>query len=130
MEFFVLFYYLYSSIKNYLNNKKKMIKQQLNRDFYSELDTMVFKDITFSLFNKIDDEYIPQQWGKTDNTVYGIDDFVYCDVMLDKKEKFLITMHNKEIMNAINKLKTKIKNEKYHVMLDFDNGSLIIIKLK
>lgn len=107
-----------------------MLKQPFNRDFYNELDTMVFKDITFSLYNKIDDEYIPLQWGKMDNTTYSVDDFVYCDVELDKKEKFLITMHNKEMMTAINKLKTKINNEKYYVNVDFDNGSLKIIKLR
>ena len=107
-----------------------MIKQKLNRDFYNELETLNFKDIKFSLYNKIDDDYIPQKWGKDDNTTYGIDDFVYAEFDLDKKEKFLITMHNKEMLSLINKMKIKIGNDKIYTIIDFDNGNLIVIKLK
>lgn len=100
----------------------------MTRDFYSEIEEANFKPITYRLYNKIDDDNIPYTLGKKNNTVYGIDDFVYYTFDLSKKEKFLLTMHNKEFLKNIKELNEKILNENYILDIDFNNGEINIIK--
>ena len=100
------------------------------KDYYTEAENAEYKPITFGLYNKIDDDLIPQIWSKMKGEVFGIDDFVYATLALDNKEQFLLKMHNKEIMTRIMSLKKKYDNQQVVVDVDYNNGTINVIKLK
>jgi len=101
----------------------------MNRDLYEELKNIEFKPITFGLYNRIDDDMIPSYLGKKNHEIYGIDDFVYYSIPLDKKEKFLLSIHNKDIINSIKTLKSKIEGKDCLVDVDYKESRINVIKL-
>lgn len=100
------------------------------KDFYTEVKEGVFKDITFGLYNRIDDDCVPSYLSKKNKTVYGIDDFEYYVLDLDKKEKFLLSMHNKEFLGRIVSLKKKLEGKDCVVEVDYEKQEVCVIKLK
>lgn len=101
------------------------------RNFYEELKEAVFKPVTYTIYNKIDDECYVSFLNKKNNTIYSIDDFVYFDFNLEKKEQFLIKMYNKEYLKNVISLKNALKNiNEIKIYVDHDNGILRVIKLK
>lgn len=102
----------------------------MNRDFIEEINNKDFKDITFSLYNKIDDDYYPKLLGKKNNTTYDVDDFEYCVLDLDKKEQFLLKMHNKEIVSSIKKMKNELEKKDYKIIIDYIIPNVSIVRLK
>ncbi len=99
------------------------------RDFYTELKNATFKSLTYKLYNKLDDEgFLLCLKNKTKEN-YSIDDFEYLEIELDKKESFLITMHNKELLSKIKDLKEKIEAINGTVDIDYNNGTVSVIKL-
>lgn len=91
-----------------------------------------FKNMSFTLYNMIDDDAFVMECERDSGELYGIDDFEWAYIDMPKKEKFLIKMHNKEMLNLIEDLKKKItETEKaFKIYTRFDTGNLIIIKLK
>lgn len=92
----------------------------MNRDFYSELNEDNFKKITYTIYNKMDDEnyisYLEKKFGEP----FSVEDFKYYDFSLTDKERFLIKMHNKEYLHNIKKLKNKLIIEGVKVYVDFN----------
>ena len=102
----------------------------MDRDLYEELRNAEFKPITFRLFNKIDDDMIPSYLNKKNNDVYGIDDFEYYKIPLSQKEQFLLSLHNKEMMNSIKKLKLEIENKDCFLDINYKDKEINAIKTK
>lgn len=102
----------------------------MERDLYEELKSIEFKPMTFRLYNKIDDDMIPYSFGKKNNQTYGIDDFEYCKIPLDKKESFLLSIHNKEFLKKIGVLKSKIGEKDCVIDVNFNDNEINVIKLK
>ena len=102
----------------------------MGRDFYEELKTVEFKPITYRLYNKIDDDMIPSYFSKKNKDIYGIDDFVYFPIPLDKKEKFLLSVHNKDFMSNIKGLKSQLDGKDCVVDIDHKNSEINVIKLR
>lgn len=101
------------------------------RDFYEELKDKNFKNITYTLFNKIDDECYVDFLNKKLNNIYSVDDFEYYDFDLSDKERFLIKMYNSEYLKNVKALQSKINNFiGVKVIIDHDFGRLIVVKLK
>ena len=98
-------------------------------DLYELSEKAEYKPITFGLFNRIDDDMIPHLWGKQNNTVYGIDDFIYAELELTSKESFLLKMHNKDFLRRVSNLKKKFEGEMVIVDVDFNEGKINIIRL-
>lgn len=101
------------------------------RNFFDELKGKSFKKITYTIFNRIDDDKIVTLIEKKLNTVLSIEDFEYYDFELSDKEKFLIKMRNKEIGNSINELKSKLNEyDGAKLLIDYNEGILRIVKVK
>lgn len=109
----------------------KILFKTQPRSLYDEIKDKEFQSISFKLYNKIDDELIPQIWSKNNNEVYGIDDFENLPLDLSEKDKFLLSMHNKEFLKLIGKLRGKIEKENQCIVYtDFKEQEINIIKLK
>lgn len=101
------------------------------RDFYEELKNNNFKPLTYTLYNKIDDDCYVQFLNKTYNEIYSIDDFEYYEFNMTDKERFLIKMYNSEYLSNVKKLKELFKDEnKVKIIVDHNDGRLFLIKLK
>lgn len=92
----------------------------MKRDFYSELNEENFKKVTYTIYNKMDDENYITLLEKTFGEPFSVEDFKYYDFELTEKEKFLIKMHNKEYLNNIKDLKNKLKIMGVKVYTDFN----------
>lgn len=100
------------------------------KDFYAELDEKKFKPITFTIYNKMDDESFVTCLENFYGEKLSIDDFKYYDFELTDKEKFLVKMHNSDFLDNIKLLKEKIK--KCHgakIYVDYEQGLIRIVKL-
>lgn len=98
-------------------------------NLFKDLINAQFKPITFRLYNMIDDDMIPYSFGKKNNEHYGIDDFEYFTFPLEKNEKFLLSLHNKDMMNSIKLLKAKLKDKDCVVHVNCNEGEISVIKL-
>ena len=92
----------------------------MKRDFYSELNEENFKKVTYTIYNKMDDENYITLLEKTFGEPFSVEDFKYYDFELTEKERFLIKMHNKEYLNNIKDLKNKLKIMGVKVYTDFN----------
>lgn len=92
----------------------------MKRDFYSELNEEKFKKVTYTIYNKMDDENYITLLEKTFGEPFSVEDFKYYDFELTEKERFLIKMHNKEYLNNIKDLKNKLKIMGVKVYTDFN----------
>lgn len=91
------------------------------RDFYSELKEENFKQITYAIYNKMDDENYVKSLENRFNELFSIDDFKFYDFNLTDKEKFLIKMHNRKYLKNIKTLKSHLNIEGVKVYVDYDN---------
>lgn len=100
------------------------------RDFLNDIKEDKFKKVTYTIYNKMDDEQFIIFLENTFNESFSIEDFKYYDFDLTEKEKFLIRMHNKEYLQNIKNLKESL-NEKIgaKIYVDYDSGKLRIVKL-
>lgn len=92
----------------------------MKRDFYSELNEENFKKVTYTIYNKMDDENYITLLEKTFGEPFSVEDFKYYDFKLTEKERFLIKMHNKEYLNNIKDLKNKLKIMGVKVYVDYN----------
>lgn len=99
------------------------------KSLISELKEAQFKPITFSIFNKLDEEYRIHDLQLKLNEKFSIYDFEYYELNLEKKDQFRIKMHNKEFINEIKLIQSRLKNNAL-LDIDFDNGSVKVIRLK
>ena len=99
------------------------------RNFYDELNEENFKNITYTIYNKMDDENYIAYLEKRFNEIFSIDDFKYYDFKLTEKEKFLLKMHNKDYINNIKCLKKKISTDGIKVDVYFNEGIVRVVKL-
>ena len=90
------------------------------RDFYKELKENCFKKITYTIYNKMDDEnyiaYLEKKFGEH----FSVEDFEYYDFPLTDKEKFLIKMYNKDFLLNFKNLKKHLKIEGVKVYIDYN----------
>lgn len=100
------------------------------RDFYSEIKEDNFKKITYTIFNKMDDEFYVKFLEQKFDELFSIEDFKYYEFNLSEKESFLIRMHNKEYLKNVKKLKdtfSKVIGVKIYV--NYKEGKILIVKL-
>lgn len=103
---------------------------EINRNFYNEINTLLFKPLNYTLFNIIEEDYFIYILNKMDNANYSIDDFSYAMFELNEKEKFLLKMWNKKYLENIKQLEKDIEYEPHaKVYVNHEYGSVIIIKL-
>ena len=110
---------------------KNMQPQPIKRDFYGELSRVTWRPILYGQYNKLDDEGFIIFVENMTKKKYDIDDFECCSFELSDREKFLITMHNKEYLKNIKLLISKLENiigVKVHI--DYVKGMIQVIKLK
>ena len=90
------------------------------RDFYKELKENCFKKITYTIYNKMDDEnyiaYLEKKFGEP----FSVEDFEYYEFPLTDKEKFLIKMYNKDFLLNFKNLKKHLKIEGVKVYIDYN----------
>lgn len=91
----------------------------MSRDFYNELKEENFKKVTYTIYNKMDDENYISFLEKTFGEPFSVEDFKYYDFDLTDKERFLITMYNKEYLTNIKNLKNQLKIVGVKVYVDF-----------
>ena len=104
---------------------------RIERDFYNDLSSLCFKPINYTLYNIIDEDYFIKKIENIDNTYYSIDDFVYTEIPLSEKEKFLINMWNHEYMENIKQLEIDLEIQpRATVYVNHEWGCIIVIKLK
>lgn len=111
-------------------SKKNNKPQPIVREFFDELKDVTWKPITYTLYNKLDEEgFIPFLNNKYKER-FSIDDFE-CGVFdLTEKEKFLISMHNKEYLQNVSSLCKKLDSyDKVKIHIDYDKGIVQVIKL-
>jgi hypothetical protein len=99
------------------------------RNFYDELNEDNFKKITYTIYNKMDDENYITYLEKKFNEVFSVEDFKYYDFDLTDKEKFLLKMHNKDYLNNVKILKKEISTDGIKVYVDFEEGIVRVVKL-
>lgn len=100
------------------------------RGFCSELKEENFKQITYTIFNKMDDEQYIKFLENKFNDLFSIEDFKYYDFDLTDKERFLIKMHNKEFLKNVKNLKECLNNKVgIKVYVDYNSGNLRVVKL-
>lgn len=96
-----------------------------------DINKLNYNQITYTLFNMIEDDYFVQTCEKKYNEKYSVDDFIFAYLPLTDKEKFMIKMHNHTILNNISYLKKKYEDFSYiRIYIDYTIGEVLIIKLK
>lgn len=104
-----------------------MIKR---RDFYEELKHVDFRQVTYTIFNKLDEDQYVRVLEKQIGKLLAIDDFEYYDFELSKLEKILIVSKVKCMMEDIDKLRKEIVDRVgMKLYLDTANGGIRVIKL-
>ena len=104
--------------------------QPIVREFFNELKNATWHPISFSLYNKLDDDGFILFLNTRYNERFSIDDFECCTLKKKKKEKFLITMHNKEYLENVKTLIRQLEsNDKVKVNVDYNKGVIQVIKL-
>lgn len=96
------------------------------------INNLEYKKMPFTLYNMIEEDSFVMECERDDKERYGIEDFEWSYVNVSDKEKFLIKMHNAEILEIIDKLINKISEteKRFKIYTRFDTGNLILIKLK
>ena len=96
------------------------------------IKNLEYKRMPFTLYNMIEDDSFIMECERDDKEKYGIDDFEWSYVKLTEKEKFLVRMHNSEILDNVDKLIDEISKveKRFKIYTRFDTGNLILIKLK
>lgn len=110
---------------------KNMRPQPIKRDFYEELKNIIWKPISYGRFNSLEDEGFITCVENMTNKKYDIDDFEGCSFELTDKEKFLVTMHNKEYLKNVKELITKLEDLiGVKVFVEYTKGMVQVFKLK
>ena len=106
-------------------------------DLLKQINSVPFKNVTFSIFNYIDNEGFVDELCGANKEKYGIDDFEYLKLLISEKEKNGIKFSNKEIVSNFKDFKSYIENDlqegsipKMRVFLINESGSLIVVRLK
>lgn len=106
-------------------------------DLLKQINSVPFKNVTFSIFNYIDNEGFVDELCGANKEKYGIDDFEYLKLLISEKEKNGIKFSNKEIVSNFKNFKSYIENDlqedsipKMRVFLIKESGSLIVVRLK
>lgn len=106
-------------------------------DLLKQINSVPFKNVTFSIFNYIDNEGFVDEVCGANKEKYGIDDFEYLKLVISEKEKNGIKFSNKEIVSNFKNFKSYIENDlqedsipKMRVFLIKESGSLIVVRLK
>lgn len=102
---------------------------KFDRDFSNELKEENFKKITYTIYNKMDDENYIAYLEKKFNEVFSIEDFKYYDFELDEKEKFLLKMYNKDFLSNIKNLRKNIVKDGIKVYIYHEQGVIRVVKL-
>lgn len=91
-----------------------------------------YKRMPFTLYNMIEEDSFIMECERDDKEKYSIDDFEWSYVKLTEKEKFLVRMHNSEILDNVDRLIGEISKveKRFKIYTRFDTGNLILIKLK
>lgn len=110
---------------------KNMRPQPIKRNFYEDLKNVTWKPISYGRYNTIEEDgfiaYIENMTKKR----YDIDDFEGCSFELSDKEKFLITIHNKEYLKNVKELMAKVEDIiGVKVYVEYTKGMVQLIKLK
>lgn len=101
------------------------------RELYEEMKLDKFKPITFGLYNMIDDDNFVQYLNTQYKNFYTKDDFEYYMFNLTDKEKFLLSIRNKEFLADIKKLQTLLLNDDtIKLYVDYTKLQILVIRLK
>lgn len=101
------------------------------RDLYNEIKEENFKNITYGLYNKIDDDSFVSYLRNKYKKCFSIDDFEYQEIILNDKEKLLGKMHIKKYDLNFVILKQKLsKKDTYCLYVDEEKGKVYVIRLK
>ncbi len=101
------------------------------RDFYNEIEESNFKNLTYGLFNMIEDDGFVYFVNHYLNQRLTIDDFEVMYFDLTDKEKFLLKMRNKEFKQNFLILKQKLtKHETTRLYVEHDKGKAYIVRVK
>ena len=101
------------------------------RDFFNEIEDSKFKNVSYGLYNKLDDDSFVKYLNTKYKQCFSIDDFEYQEMELSDKEKFLFKMRNREFGVAVLVLKQKLsKYDMYKVYSDNDKGKIYVVRLK
>lgn len=108
-----------------------MTRMIVKRDFSMELGGAVYNNITYTIYNMIDDDMFVYETNKEFGEIFSVDDFEYFDFDLTDKEKFLLKMRNKEFLSFVTLLKKYLSDRKgVKVYVYHDDGIVRIVKLK
>ena len=101
------------------------------RDFYNEIKDENFKNLTYGLFNMIEDDGFVYYANHLVKEKLSIDDFEVMYFELTDKEKFLLRMRNKDFKQNFVILKQKLsKYDTIRMYIEFDNGKAYVIRVK
>ena len=101
------------------------------RDFYNEIKDENFKNLTYGLFNMIEDDGFVYYANHLVKEKLSIDDFEVMYFELTDKEKFLLRMRNKDFKQNFVILKQKLsKCDTIRMYIEFDNGKSYVIRVK
>lgn len=110
---------------------KNLRPQPIKRDFYEDLKNIIWKPISYGRFNSLEEEGFIAYVENMTKKRYDIDDFEGCSFELSEKEKFLITMHNKEYLKNVKELMIKVEDLiGVKVCIEYTKGMVQVIKLK
>ena len=108
-----------------------MMKKNFERNFKEDLAFAEYKQVSYTIFNMIDDDMFVHEVNRAFNNKYSIDDFEYYDFGLSEKEKFLVQMHNSEFLKNVKVLKEELKEQMgVKIYVYHDDGIIRIVKLK
>ena len=107
------------------------MKKDFERNFKEDLTLAEYKQVSYTIFNMIDDDMFVYEVNRYFNDKYSVDDFEYYDFELNDKEKFLLKMHNREFLKNVRVLREELREQKgVKVYVYHDDGIVRIVKLK
>ena len=99
--------------------------------YIENFPNLTFGRISYLFYNKLDEEYLIKKIENEFNEKFTIDDFEIADILKTDKEKFLLKLHNKEIINQIKEFEAFVNKKKgYTFYLDKNNGYAKLVRLK
>lgn len=96
-----------------------------------EINDLSFRTVTYTIFNKIEEDFFVHECENADKEKYSVDDFEYALMHLSDKDSFLMKMRNKDMLDRINCFKRVFADNQYVKIYSlFEKGEILIVKLK
>jgi hypothetical protein len=103
----------------------------MENKFIQQIIEGIWKPITFTIFNFIENEWFVHDLYLLDKEKYTVDDFEYLKLELTDKEKLCVKMHTKVFLQQIEEVREFFEKEpRMRVYVIHETGSIIVVKLK